>query len=88
MFWGTASSSSNVPGFEDLLKEAAKCPQSDPGMALVAVLRGYRVPGLDLDSILARPGLDPRNNPSNLLAFLARIAADGAWGVNIRVRID
>jgi hypothetical protein len=84
MFWGNATS--NVPGFEDLLREAARRPESDPGTALVEVLRTYDVPGLDLDRVLS--SVDPRNSPTRLLPFLARIASDGAWGVNLRVSID
>lgn len=85
MFWGSATSG-RVPGFEDLLREAARRPESDPGTALVEVLRGYNVPGLNLDRVLS--SVDPRNRPANLLPFLARIASDGAWGVNLRISID
>jgi hypothetical protein len=84
MFWANATS--NVPGFEDLLREAARRPEADPGTALVEVLRGYRVPGLNLDQVLSR--VDPRNSPANLLPFLVRIASDGAWGVNLSIRVD
>jgi hypothetical protein len=84
MFWADATS--NVPGFEDLLREAARRPETDPGTALVEVLKGYRVPGLNLDRVLS--SVDPRNRPANLLPFLARIASDGAWGVNLRIRVD
>lgn len=84
MFWANATS--RVPGFEDLLREAARRPESDPGTALVTVLRTYSVPGLDLDRVLRFA--DPRNSPANLLPFLARIASDGAWGVNLSVRVD
>jgi hypothetical protein len=85
------ASSGRVPGFQDLLDDAAR-RGGDPGTALVATLRegryNGRVPGLNLDRVLSDPRLDPRNTPGNVLGFLGRIANDGAWGVNLSVRVD
>ncbi len=55
---------------------------------MVAVLRSRRVPGIDLNGILSSPRINPVDRPENLLRFLCYIAGEGAWGVNLNVRID
>jgi hypothetical protein len=72
--------------FEDFLKDADNRPESDPGTAMVEVLKRNRVNGINLDRILASS--DPRNNPGKVLAFLRRIAQDGSWEVNLSIRIN
>jgi hypothetical protein len=37
---------------------------------------------------LSSPRLNPADKPENLLRFLCTIAEQGAWGVNLDVRID
>jgi hypothetical protein len=75
-------------GFEEFLRLAERSGDRDPGTAVVGVLRSRRVRGLDLERILNNPRLDPVDKPENLLRFLRTIAEQGAWGVNLDVRID
>jgi hypothetical protein len=74
--------------FEDFLRDAQSTGVSDPGCAMVSILEKMRVPGINLQAILEKKGLDPRNAPENLLAFLRQICEDGHWGVNLSVNID
>jgi hypothetical protein len=75
-------------GFEEFLRLAERSGDRDPGTAMVGVLRSRRVRGLDLERILSDPRLNPVDKPENLLRFLRTIAEQGAWGVNLDVRID
>jgi hypothetical protein len=75
-------------GFEEFLRLAERSGDRDPGSAMVNVLRSRRVPGIDLNSILNNPQLNPENRPDNLLRFLCHIAERGGWGVKLDVRID
>jgi hypothetical protein len=75
-------------GFEEFLRLADQSGDRDPGTAMVGVLRSRRVRGLDLERILSNPRLNPVDKPENLLRFLRTIAEQGAWGVNLDVRID
>jgi hypothetical protein len=69
-------------GFEEFLRLADQRPESDPGAAMVAVLREHEIPGINLSRYP-----DPTGCPRNLLPFLRRIAADGAWSVNLSVTV-
>lgn len=73
--------------FEDFLAQADREPTSDPGTAMVNVLKKNPVRGINLDRILSDSRLDPQGRPANLIPFLRRIASDGDWGVNLSVRI-
>jgi hypothetical protein len=75
-------------GFEEFLRLAERSGDRDPGTAMVGVLRSRRVRGIDLERILNNPRLNPVDKPENLLRFLCTIAEQGAWGVNLDVRID
>jgi len=75
-------------GFEEFLRLAERSGDRDPGTAMVGVLRSRRVPGLDLERILSDLRLNPVDKPENLLPFLRIIAEQGAWGMNLDVRID
>jgi len=80
--------SQDALGFEEFLGLAERSAERDPGTAMVAVLRSRRVPGIDLNGILSSPRINPVDRPENLLRFLCYIAGEGAWGVNLDVRID
>jgi hypothetical protein len=75
-------------GVEDFLLLAERSSEEDPGTAMVGVLRTRRVRGINLERILSNPRLNPVDRPENLLRFLCCIAEQGAWGVNLDVRID
>ena len=73
--------------FEEFLDRAKTCGISDPGAAMLSVLRVNRVPGIDLNRIERDLSLNPSGNPGNLLPFLCHVASRGDWGVNLEVRI-
>ena len=75
-------------GFEQFLRLAERSAQSDPGSAMVEVLRSRSVPGIDLNRILSSSQLNPVNRTENLLSFLCHIAEQGGWTVNLNIRID
>ena len=75
-------------GFEQFLRLAERSASSDPGTAMVEVLRSRSVPGIDLNRILSNSRLNPVNRPENLLPFLCHIAEQGDWAVNLNIRID
>ena len=75
-------------GFEQFLRLAERSAQSDPGSAMVEVLRSRSVPGIDLNRILSSSHLNPVNRTENLLRFLCHIAEQGCWTVNLNIRID
>ena len=74
--------------FEDFLRDAHNSGISDPGSAMVSVLKARRVTGIDIDDIIMDGGLDPCNKPSNIICFLRHICEKGAWGFNLSVDID
>ena len=74
--------------FEDFLRDAHNSGISDPGSAMVSVLKTRRVTGIDIDRIIMNGGLDPCDKPSNVISFLRHICENGAWGVNLSVNID
>jgi hypothetical protein len=74
--------------FEDFLRDAERTGISDPGDAMMTVLRRTRVPGLNPEQIQRSSTLDPCGRPANLLAFLRHICSEGQWGVNLEIRID
>jgi len=75
-------------GFEQFLRLAERSGCSDPGSAMVEVLRSRSVPGIDLNRILSSSQLNPVDRPQNLLRFLCHIAEQGGWAVNLDIRID
>ena len=75
-------------GFEQFLRLAGRSTHSDPGTAMVEVLRSRSVPGIDLNRILVNSQLNPVNRTENLLHFLCHIAEQGGWAVNLNIRID
>jgi hypothetical protein len=75
-------------GFEQFLRLAERSAHSDPGTAMVEVLRSHSVPGIDLNRILSNSQLYPVNRKENLLRFLCHIAEQGGWAVNLNIRID
>lgn len=74
--------------FEDFLRDAERTGISDPGSAMVEVLRSKRIPGLNVDRILDSSSLNPCGCPGNVIAFLRHICENGSWGVNLIVNID
>ncbi len=74
--------------FEDFLRDAERTGITDPGEAMMTVLRKSRVPGLNLDRLQSNSNLNPSGRPSNMLAFLRYICAEGQWGVNLDIRIS
>jgi hypothetical protein len=74
--------------FEQFLRLAERSGCSDPGTAMVQLLRSRSVPGIDLNRILSSPQLNPVNRTENLLRFLCHIAEQGCWAVNLDIRID
>lgn len=75
-------------GFEQFLLLAQRSAHSDPGTAMVEVLRSHAVPGINLNRILGNTQLNPVNRTENLLRFLCYIAEHGDWAVNLNIRID
>ena len=73
--------------FEEFLARAERSGISDPGSAMMSVLRENRVPGIDVGRIESDRGLNPCGNPSNVVRFLRHVADRGQWGVNLEVRI-
>lgn len=74
--------------FEDFLRDAERTGISDPGSAMVDVLRRRRIPGLSMDMILGSSSLNPCGSPGNVIAFLRHICETGSWGVNLQVNIE
>ena len=82
-----AAQDRNVITFEEFLRLAKQAGSSDPGTAMVTVLRSNRVPGIDTDRISRDLSLNQSGNPGNILKFLGHIAENGQWGVNMDVVI-
>lgn len=78
----------SVITFEDFLQAASREAITDPGSAMVSVLRREDVPGIDVNAIVCDSWLNPQSNPSNILRFLTYIAERGQWGVNVSVVVD
>jgi len=74
--------------FEDLLRDAERTGITDPGEAMMTVLRKIRIPGLNLELLQSNSSLNPCGRPGNVLAFLRYICAEGQWGVNLDIRIS
>ncbi len=87
MFNAFASQQRNVLTFEEFLDRARTSGISDPGTAMMAVLRDNLVPGVDPDRIGNDLSLNPSGNPGNVLKFLCHIASAGQWGVNMHVTV-
>lgn len=87
MFNVFASQTRTVLTFEEFLDRAKTSGISDPGAAMLSVLRLYGVPGIDLDRIERDLSLNPSGNPGNVLRFLCHIASAGQWGVNLNVTV-
>jgi len=84
----TATTGRDTLTFERFLCLAKAEGLSDPGTAMLAVLRRHRVSGIDVGRIENDLSLNPSGNPSNLLAFLCHIAEKGDWGVKMEVVVD
>jgi len=84
----TATTGRDTLTFERFLCLAKAEGLSDPGTAMLAVLRRHRVSGIDVGRIENDLSLNPSGNPSNLLAFLCHIAEKGDWGVRMEVVVD
>lgn len=74
--------------FEEFLLEAERTGLSDPGSAMMQVLRQRRIRGIDPHAIETNPRLNPCGHPVNLLAFLRHICGEGQWGVSLSIAID
>lgn len=74
--------------FEHFLREAERTGLSDPGSAMMQVLRQRRIRGIDPHSIEANPCLNPCGRPANVLPFLRHICEEGQWGANLSIVID
>ncbi len=84
----TATTGRDMLTFEEFLAKARAEGLSDPGSAMLAVLRRYRVSGIDVSRIENDLSLNPSGNPGNILAFLCHIAEKGGWGVNMEVVVN
>ena len=84
----TATTGRDTLTFERFLCLAKAEGLSDPGTAMLAVLRRHRVSGIDVGRIENDLSLNPSGNPGNILAFLCHIAEKGAWGVKMEVVVD
>ncbi len=84
----TATTGRDTLTFEGFLAKARAEGLSDPGAAMLKVLRKYRVSGIDVSRIENDLSLNPSGNPGNILAFLCHIAENGAWGVNMEVVVN
>lgn len=73
--------------FQTFLEMSSKSYSTDPGTAMVNVLRKHRVKGIDLDRILNDLSINPCGNPGNVLKFLCHIASVGDWGVNLSIYV-
>lgn len=78
----------SVITFEEFLSSASRESITDPGSAMISVLRREDVPGIDVNSIVSDSWLNPQSNPSNILRFLTYISERGQWGVNVSVVVD
>jgi len=77
----------SVISFEEFLNRARTSGITDPGTAMISVLRINPVPGLDVGRIERDLTLNPSGNPGNVLRFLCTIAREGQWGVNLNVTV-
>lgn len=84
----TATTGRDTLTFEEFLAKARAEGLSDPGAAMLAVLRRHRVSGIDVGRIENDLSLNPIGNPGNVLAFLCYIAEKGSWGVRMEVVVD
>lgn len=88
MSWNFKAQTDKVISFEEFLSISARSNLTDPGCAMIDVLMDHPVPGIDVNRIVRDGYLDPRYKPGNILKFLHHIAQEGAWGVNINVRVS
>jgi hypothetical protein len=84
----TATTGRDTLTFEGFLAKARAEGLSDPGAAMLAVLRRHRVSGIDVSRIENDLSLNPIGNPGNVLAFLCYISEKGSWGVRMEVVVD
>jgi len=84
----TATTGRDTLTFEGFLAKAKSEGLSDPGTAMLVVLRRHRVSGIDVGRIENDLSLNPVGNPGNVLAFLSHIAEKGSWGVRMEVVVD
>jgi len=79
--------SRSVISFEEFLNRARTSGITDPGTAMMSVLRVNHVPGVNVGRIERDLTLNPSGNPGNVLRFLCTIAREGQWGVNLNVTV-
>lgn len=82
-----ATQSRSVISFEEFLNRARTSGITDPGTAMMSVLRINPVPGIDVGRIERDLTLNPSGNPGNVLRFMCTIAREGQWGVNLNVTV-
>jgi hypothetical protein len=82
-----ATQSRSVISFEEFLNRARTSGITDPGTAMMGVLRVNPVPGIDVGRIERDLTLNPSGNPGNVLRFMCTIAREGQWGVNLNVTV-
>jgi hypothetical protein len=73
---------------EDFLRDAERTGIADPGEAMMTILRRSRIRGLSPEGIQGNSSLNPCGRPTNLLAFLRHICAEGQWGVSLNIQVD
>ena len=77
----------SVISFEEFLNRARTSGITDPGTAMMGVLRINPVPGLYVGRIERDLTLNPSGNPGNVLRFMCTVAREGQWGVNLNVTV-
>lgn len=82
-----ATQSRSVITFEEFLNRARTSGITDPGTAMMSVLRINPVPGIEVGRLERDLTLNPSGNPGNVLRFLCTIAREGQWGVNLNVTV-
>jgi hypothetical protein len=80
-----ATQSRSVISFEEFLNRARTSGITDPGTAMMSVLRINPVPGIEVGRLERDLTINPSGNPGNVLRFLCTVAREGQWGVNLNV---
>ena len=82
-----STQSRSVITFEEFLNRARTSGITDPGTAMMSVLRINPVPGIEVGRLERDLTINPSGNPGNVLRFLCTVAREGQWGVNLNVTI-
>jgi len=82
-----ATQSRSVISFEEFLNRARTSGITDPGTAMMSVLRINPVPGIEVGRLERDLTINPSGNPGNVLRFLCTVAREGQWGVNLNVTV-